>query len=227
MKYYITFIAIFCAWFTTQAQVGIGVETPTEMLEVDKGDVYVADQFYMSSIKTYNGGEDGFHIIAADPQSSSLGNELLNGQIIEFTENQEILPILIQPYQIKNIRYHKMDNLNLNIPTNKYEISLSNFEAIPGSGNLGLYRVANSGGTNPDITYSNFVIRTFEGPDNNWHVQIIAPNVPDNSTNSSWTYDYNFDIVIFPKRFFRDLGEYQYNLNGSSQGSAGTPPNGL
>ena len=229
MKTYFLIPTLFITFTLSFSQVGIGVTNPTQMLEVDGGHIYVGDDFYiMNSIGSYSGDDTGFHIIAADPNSQSKG-EPLNGELIEFYGNQELLPITIQAYEIKNVRYHKLQDLNLQIPSDKYVISLSNFEAIPSSGNLGLYRVSrNTSGffnTFQNFTYSNFVIETSE-VGNNWHVRIEAPNV-SLSHNTSWTYTYKFDIIIFPKRFFKNLGNLQYNLNGSKNGAAPSAPSGL
>ena len=228
MKTYFLLPTVLLTCSLALSQVGIGVPNPTKMLEVDGGHMYVAEDFYiMNTVGSYTGNDTGFHIIAADPNSQSKG-EPLNGELIEFYNNQELLPITIQPYEIKNVRYHKMQDLNLQIPSDKYVISLSNFEAIPSTGNLGLYRVSRntSGfGTFQSFTYSNFVIETSD-VGNNWHVRIEAPNVNLNH-NTSWTYTYKFDIIVFPKRFFKNLGDVQYNLNGSNTGAAPSAPGGL
>lgn len=202
------------------AQIGIGVENPTEMLEVN-GTSVVTDQFKLDGLVSYNGGVDGFNIIAIDPTSENI-----NGEIRQFNGQQELMPIIVQPYEIQNIYRDDLNDLNLNIPSNKYIILLSNFEAIPSTinssePNLGLYKTAGNNNSNSDRTYGNFQIETFENG-GTWHVRIGSTA---NTRYTSNQYTYKFDIVLFPKRFFKDAGSAQYNLNGQKTGTAPTTPN--
>lgn len=213
------------ASFTLNAQVGIGVTTPTQMLEVDGGDVYVNNKFYINSLPAYDGltyGPDKFRIVAADKSSEAHG-AAVDGRIMEFVGNQEIMPIIIQPYQITGVSKDNLRDLDLNISTSKYVISICNFQATPIGGSLGIYRksVTTSGG-NTSYVYDNFVIRAFESA-GKWHVEIRAREA-DPQTGS---YEYNFDIVLFPKRFFRNLGTVPYDLDGENTGAAASPPSGI
>lgn len=211
----------FVVCISLQAQVGIGVTTPTNMLEVDKGDVYVTDKFYVNNLPAYDGinlGPDNFRIVAVDADSQTHG-AALDGRLMEFVGNQEIMPIIIQPYNVSNLSADNLNDLNLNISTTKYVISLSNFEAIPVGGALGIYRKSGSGS---NLVYDNFVIRTFENS-GTWHVEIRARE----GNPQTGSYQYNFDVVLFPKRFFRNLGQVSYDLNGSNTGAAAAPPTGI
>ena len=211
----------FVVSLSLQAQVGIGVTNPTNMLEVDNGDVYVADKFYVENLPAYDGinlGPDNFRVVAVDADSQAHG-AALDGRLMEFVGNQEIMPIIIQPYNVTNISADNLNDLNLNISTAKYVISLSNFEAIPVGGALGIYRKSGSGS---NLVYDNFVIRTFENS-GTWHVEIRARE----ANPQTGSYQYNFDVVLFPKRFFRNLGQVTYDLNGSNTGAAAAPPTGI
>lgn len=200
----------------THAQLGIGVENPTQSLEVD-GVTVVTDKMKIDGLENYAGGVDNFRLIAINPESAGF-----DGNVIEFYGNQEIMPIIIQPYEIQNIYRDDLNNLNLNISTDRYVISISNFEAIPSSGNQGLLKLSGGTSTNDNRTYGNFVIRTFE-QGNTWRVNIGSPTA--NTASTSHRYTYKFDIILFPKRFFKNLGNLQYNLNGSNSGAAATAPN--
>ena len=215
------FWVFFISCLSLNAQVGIGVSNPTNALEVDGGDVYVTDKFYINDLPPYDGntyGPDKFRIVATDSESQAHGSEL-DGRFMEFVGNQEIMPIILQPYSISNLNADNLTDLNLNISTSKYVIALSNFEAVPVGGALGIYRKSVSGS---DYVYDNFVTRTFENG-GTWHVEIRARDA--NPQNGS--YQYNFDIVLFPKRFFRNLGNINYNLGGVNTGAAVAPPTGI
>ena len=207
------------------AQVGIGVPNPKEMLEIDGGDVYINGKFYIDDLPSYDGvklGPDQFRMVTIDRQSKSRGSSL-NGKFMEFRGHQEIMPIIIQPYHITNVSKDNLKELNLNISSDKYVISLSNFEAIPMNGNEGIYRK----GWYIDFfkikyEYDNFIIRSFE-KDGKWHVHIGAKDADPQIGH----YEYSFDIILFPKRFFRNLGEITYDLKGKNSGAATAPPTGI
>lgn len=215
MKTNITLIVLLLA-ICVRAQLGIGVTNPTETLEVD-GITVVSDKLYLDGLDNYNKTVDDFRLIAINPDSQGF-----DGSIIEFYGNQEIMPIIIQPYEVQNIYRDDLNNLNLNISTDRYVISISNFEAVPSSGNNGLYKVSGGSQSNSERVYGNFVIRTFE-QNGTWRVHIGSPTA--NTRNTSDRYTYKFDIVLFPKRFFKNLGNINYNLNGSNSGAAATAPN--
>lgn len=215
MKKRISFLIMLWSIFTF-AQIGIGVENPTELLEVD-GTTVISDKFYVDGLDDYSGTVDDFHLIAINPESDDF-----DGSIIEFYGNQEIMPIIIQPYEIQNIYRDDLNNLDLKISTDRYVISISNFEAIPSAGNQGLYKTSGNNSSSSSRTYGNFVIRTFE-QSGTWRVNIGSPTA--NTRNTSDRYTYKFDIVLFPKRFFKNLGNIPYNLNGSNSGQASAAPN--
>lgn len=221
MKSYLLIWLPFMVSLTVQAQVGIGVTNPTNMLEVNGSDVYVADKFYINNLPAYDGtalGPDKFRIVAIDTNSQANGSAI-DGRVMEFVGNQEMMPIIIQPYNVTNINADNLNDLNLNISTSKYVIAISNFEAIPLNGAQGIYRKSVS---NNVYVYDNFVIRTFENG-GTWHVEIRARD----ANPQTGSYQYNFDIVLFPKRYFRNLGQINYDLGGSNTGAAVTAPSGI
>ncbi|MBA5629250.1 hypothetical protein [Moheibacter lacus] len=221
MKANLIFSLFFVGYISVYGQVGIGVSSPSNMLEVDNGDVYITDKFYVDNLPAYDGhtlGPGSFRIVAVDADSHANGSPV-DGRLMEFVGNQEIMPIIIQAYNVSNLDADNLTDLNLNISTSKYVISLSNFEAIPVGGAQGIYRKSASGG---NYVYDNFVIRTFENS-GTWHVEIRARD----ANPQTGSYQYNFDVVLFPKRFFRNLGTIPYNLNGSNTGAAPSAPTGI
>jgi hypothetical protein len=215
MKINISLIAMLLTIFA-QAQLGIGVPNPTQALEVD-GVTVVTDKLQIDGLDNYTGSVDNFRLIAINPESTDF-----DGSVIEFYGNQEIMPIIIQPYEVQNIYRDDLNNLNLNISTANYVISISNFQAVPQGTNAGLYKIAGGNGTNDEREYGNFVIRTFE-QGGTWRVNIGSPTA--NTRNTSDRYTYKFDIVLFPKRFFKNIGNLNYNLSSSNSGAAATAPN--
>lgn len=220
MKNNISLIALLLTLFS-YAQIGIGVENPTEILEVD-GITVVNDKFYIDGLDNYSSGVDDFRLIAINPESSSF-----DGSVIEFYGNQEIMPIIIQPYEIQNIYRDDLNNLDLKVSTERYVISISNFEAIPYSTqtngvNRGLYKISGNNSSSSSRTYGNFVIRAFE-QDGTWRVNIGSPTA--NTQNTTDRYTYKFDVVLFPKRFFKNLGNINFNLQGNNSGAATVAPN--
>jgi len=124
---------------------------------------------------------------------------------------QNVLPIIIQPYEIQNVNGDDLDDLNLNIPLSDYFVAITNFEAVD---NLkqGFPAVASKG---------RFEYNAFVGTDNMWHVKVRNPSTsPANTTNA---FNYYFDVLIYPNRFFKNLNLKSYNLNNSKSGDAVTP----
>ena len=157
MKANLIFSLFFVGYISVYGQVGIGVTSPSNMLEVDNGDVYITDKFYVDNLPAYDGhtlGPGSFRIVAVDADSHANGSPV-DGRLMEFVGNQEIMPIIIQAYNVSNLDADNLTDLNLNISTSKYVISLSNFEAIPVGGAQGIYRKSASGG---NYVYDNFVI---------------------------------------------------------------------
>ncbi|HCC94676.1 MAG TPA: hypothetical protein DEQ26_10180, partial [Flavobacteriaceae bacterium] len=159
--------------------------------------------------KTVNNVEvnTDYRVVAQDP--NLVGD--VSGQIKEMYGQQNVLPIIIQPYEIQNVNGDDLDDLNLNIPLSDYFVAITNFEAVD---NLkqGFPAVASKG---------RFEYNAFVGTDNMWHVKVRNPSTsPANTTNA---FNYYFDVLIYPNRFFKNLNLKSYNLNNSKSGDAVTP----
>lgn len=195
------------------AQVGIGTQSPVEKLEVN-GSVAVGQSVTIDPT-TYVNNSAGFTILGTDPSSTTVSGKVLSVETL-------YTPLIVQPYSISNIYQDDLNDVNLNIPTDKYFVTIANFEAIPSSGNNGIYSPL----ANPD-TNSNrghFTIRVFQSGQN-WHVNIGYPTL--NTQNTTDRYTYNFDIIIYSKRFFKDLGTINVDFNGSNNASATAAPSGI
>lgn len=200
-------MSIFC--FATKAigQVGIGTTTPTEKLEV-VGAAAIGTSVTIDPIDYVN-NPSGFTIMGTDPQSATV-----NGKIVAV--ETLYTPLTIQPYTINNVYRDDINDLNLNIPTDKYFITIANFEAIPSTGNNGIYTNTNNKG--------HFVFNAFQSG-TTWHVKIGYPTL--DTQNTADRYTYKFDVILYSKRFFKNLGEITYNLNGSNSGTAPSAPTGI
>lgn len=205
------FTLTICLAIFTQAQVGIGTTTPTEKLEI-AGNTAIGTSVFIDPADYVN-NPSGFTIVATDPQSATVNGKLLA------VENL-YTPLTIQPYSVTNIYRDDLNDLDLNIDTTKFFITLANFEAIPNTGNNGIY-------TNPattPVSKGNFVIDTFEA-NGTWHVKIGYPTL--STQNTADRYTYNFDIILYSKRFYKSLGTVTYNLGGNNSGSAPAAPSGI
>jgi len=200
-------MSIFCFTTKTIAQVGIGTTTPTEKLEV-VGAAAIGTSVTLDPIDYVN-NPSGFTIVGTDPQSTTV-----NGKVVAI--ETLYTPITIQPYTINNIYRDDINDLNLNIPTDKYFITIANFEAIPSTGNNGIYTNTNNKGY--------FVFNAFQSG-TTWHVKIGYPTLDTQNTTDRYTY--KFDVILYSKRFFKNLGEITYNLNGSNSGIAPSAPTGI
>ena len=202
----------------TYAQVGIGIsdkELSSEELQI-KGNLIITDKIGQSNklpdlqeFKIVNGVrvESSYRVVAQDPNLK----DNLKGQIKEMDRQQNVLPIIIQPYNINNINGDDLSDLNLNIPTDNYFIAITNFEAIDNK-SQGFSNVTSKG---------KFEYYVYIGEDNFWHLTIRNPSV--NPANMNSAFNYNFDIIIYPNRFFKNLGTKSYEMKGSQNGDAVTP----
>lgn len=194
-----------------KSQVGIGTTKPTEQLDV-VGSVAITKSVLVNPTD-YVFNTSGFTIVGTDPQSTPI-----NGKIMA-VENL-YTPLTIQPYSITNIYRDDLNDLDLNISTEKFFITIANFEAIPNPGNNGIY-------TDTAVTPINkghFVFNYFEA-NGTWHVKIAYPTL--NTLNTSDRYTYRFDVILYSKRFFKNLGSLNFNLQGSNTGTATAAPDGI
>lgn len=194
-----------------KGQVGIGTTSPSEKLDI-VGSTSIGTSVVLNPTDYVNNNA-GFTIVGTDPLSTPI-----NGKIISI-ENL-YTPITIQPYSVINVYRDDINDLNLNISPEKYFISIANFEAIPSTGNNGIYTNIS---TTP-ISKGHFVFSFFE-QGGFWHVKIGYPTL--NTLNTTDSYTYKFDVILYSKRFFKNLGEISYNLNGNNSGTATGAPSGI
>ena len=148
-----------------------------------------------------------YNLIVVDPSEQVINNKSLKGQVKKIDGNELIRPIIIQPYEIKNILRDDLNELDLKIPTSKYFIAISNFEAVDNAG---------QGFVSSNGQRGRFLYEVFE-QDGTWRVRIGNPKInPVSDTN---TFDYNFDIIIYSKKFFNNLGTITFQ-NVGREGNA-------
>ena len=195
------------------AQVGIGVPSPAEKLEV-AGSMAIGQSITIDPTNYVN-NPSGFTILGTDPSSAGIGGEVMAVETL-------YTPLIVQPYSISNIYRDDLNDIDLNIPADKYFITIANFEAIPSAGNNGIY----SPTANPDYNTNRgrFTFRFFQSGQN-WHVNIGYPTL--NTQNTTDRYTYNFDIILYSKRFYKDLGTISVDFNGSNSASAASVPSGI
>ncbi|WP_294204932.1 hypothetical protein [uncultured Chryseobacterium sp.] len=211
MKKGIILMAILGLSSQVQAQIGIGTTTPAQKLDV-VGSTAVKSSVFLDPVDYVN-NPSGFTILGTDPQSG-----VVNGKVLA-VENL-YTPLTIQPYSVTNIYRDDLTDLNLNISTDNFFITVANFEAIPSSGNNGIYTDTSA---NP-VNKGHFVFNIFESG-GTWHINISYPTL--NTQNTTDRYTYNFDVVMYSKRFYKNLGTVTYDLGGSNNGSAPAAPSGI
>ncbi len=214
MKTKLLFIFLIVSGKAFMQNVGINTSAPTETLDV-LGDVAVGTTVIVNQ-NTYSPGPQGFDIIATDPQS-----DLVNGKIVKV--ETLYTPIIIQPYSVSNIYRDDLNNLDLQIPTDKYMVAITNFEAIPSTSNPSQL---NNGLYSTSSVKGHFVIRAFES-NGTWRVNIGYPTI--NTQYTSARYTYNFDVILLSRRFYKVLSETitTYNLGGNVTGEASAAPSGI
>ena len=111
-------------------QVGIGIpsnEMTTEELQM-KGNLIISNKVgqvnkleELVEKKIVNGVSQNtdYRVLAHDP--NQIGD--VKGQIKEMYGQQNVLPIIIQPYEILNINGDDLEDLNLNIPFSDYFVA--------------------------------------------------------------------------------------------------------
>lgn len=214
MKTYFFITSLMMTGIVFSQNVGIKTTSPTERLDVN-GNVAINSSVYLNP-NTYTPVAQGFDVLATDPQSPTINGKIMKVETL-------YSPIIIQPYSISNVYRDDINALNLQIPTDKYIVSITNFEAIPTTTNPAQ---PNNGVYSNTEDKGHFVIKTFQSG-GMWHVNIGYPTVNTQYTTGRFTY--NFDIILLSKRFFKVLDESvtTYNLNGSNVGDAITTPNGI
>lgn len=193
--------------FIFNAQVGIGTTTPTEMLEI-VGSIAVGTTVIVDPL-VYANNPSGFTIVGTDPASSIVNGKILAVETL-------YTPLTVQPYSVTNVYRDDITDLNLNIPTDNFFITIANFEAIPSVNNAGINA--------PTSNRGHFQIEVF--PVNNlWHVRIGYPTL--NTASTADRYTYNFDIILYSTRFYKNLGTVTFNLGGTNSGTAPAAPAGI
>ena len=200
------------------SQVGIGVsnsDLTSEELQINGnfiitnkvGQVNKLEELLEKKIVNNVEVNTDYRVVAQDP--NQIGN--VSGQIKEIYGQQNVLPIIIQPYEIQNVNGDDLDDLNLNIPLSDYFVAITNFEAVD---NLkqGFPTTASKG---------RFEYNAFVGLDNMWHVKVRNPSTSPANVNNA--FNYFFDVLIYPNRFFKNLNTKSYNLGGNKSGDAVTP----
>lgn len=153
-----------------------------------------------------------YKLAVVDPSEINVEGKKIKGQVKEIPANEQVVPIVIQPYHIKNILGDDLNNLDLQIPTSKYIVAISNFQAIDNL-NLGFETTNDQRGR--------FQYEVFQ-EGGTWRVRIGNPSVDlvNESPLNLNTSDYKFDIIIYSNKFFNNLGEVKFTGVGQN-GNAG------
>lgn len=214
MKKILSIFSTYISGLLLSQNVGVKTPSPTERLDIN-GTMAIGTSVYVDQ-NTYTANANGFDVIAVDPEST-----IVNGKVVKV--ETLFTPIIVQPYSITNIYRDDLNNLDLQIPSDKYMVAITNFEAVPTTVNG---TEPNNGVHSTTDVKGHFVIRAFQSG-GTWRVNIGYPTL--NTQYTSGRYTYNFDVILLSKRFFKVLDEASttYDLGGSNIGDALTAPAGI
>lgn len=120
MKKILSIFSTYISGLLLSQNVGVKTPSPTERLDIN-GTMAIGTSVYVDQ-NTYTA--NGFDVIAVDPEST-----IVNGKVVKV--ETLFTPIIVQPYSITNIYRDNLNNLDLQIPSDKYMVAITNFEAVP------------------------------------------------------------------------------------------------
>ena len=188
------------------AQVGIGTSTPQAELDVD-GEMLVQEAFVIDNLGTVPALEENFKLTIRSKASTPMGKiSLLD------VDNLYVAPVNTVNYTFTNIQLDNLDDVDLQYDAAKYVIGIANFrhtgdaiKKVPGGNNFSI---------------GHFVVRTFVSS-GTWHLQIKNVEL-DLDAGDSLTY--YVTLMVYDKKYFRQLPAITTNLGGSNIGVASSVP---
>ncbi|MGB1269713.1 MAG: hypothetical protein ACPG45_08230 [Flavobacteriaceae bacterium] len=203
MKKYILLILTSITCSLLCAQVGIGTTTPTEMLDVS-GSVLLTDTVEVNGLSVVSSTDENFKLL------TRVKNSTPSGEIKKLeVNNLTVTPIRVQNYSFINLNNDDITDVDLQLSTNDYIVSISNFKyngasliKVPAlSSGLFSYKLFKSGGT--------------------WHLS-IGNQYLNPALGGGVTYDVTLNI--YQKKFFRELPVITTDLGVNNTGVASSVP---
>lgn len=195
------------------AQIGIGTTTPTPGYALDvAGSVLIQDELKLKALPDEITQNAEFKFLMRVLNSEPAGEV---GRLD--VEQVSVAPINIVNYTFHNLQKDNVSAVNLQFPASKYVVGIANFRYEG--------QVIKKGGSKAD-NIGNFVTRTYvDGPSGGtWHLEIQNRSLDAASDNA---ITYHVTLIVYDKKYFKQLPSIPANLNGQSVGAAATAPAGL
>ncbi|MCW5519456.1 hypothetical protein J1N09_06380 [Aureitalea sp. L0-47] len=201
--YLILFLAV--SWFTS-AQVGIGTSSPSASLHI-AGELLVQDALTTKNLNTVSATEEDFKLVTRVTNSSPMGKITLLDP-----DNLYVAPVNTVNYHFTNVFLDNLQDVDLQYDVSKYVVGVADFRHVGDA----IKKVP--GGDNYSIGH--FVVRTFKSG-GTWHLQISNEELELDATDS---LEYYITLIVYDKKYFRDLPVITTNLGGSNIGTASSIP---
>ncbi|NGX84157.1 hypothetical protein [Aequorivita sp. KMM 9714] len=204
----IVFLFAFCITYLGYSQVGIGTDTPTPGYELDvEGSLLIQNYFKLENLESVNTESTNLNLLLRKSNSNPPG-EVAKLDV----KSISVAPVNIINYRFHNLRRDNVRNVDLQYDATKYIVGISNFKydgepIIKGQSN------------NSYTQLGYFVSRTFV-QNGTWHLE-IRNRIRNNSSNNS--IEYNVSLIVFDRKYFKELPPKEVDLYGLSVGSAPAP----
>lgn len=195
------------------SQVGIGTTDPTAGYELDvNGGLLVQKNFKLDALKSKTTQDGTFKFLL------KLLNSTPVGEVAKLNLDEvDVAPINIINYQFKNTSKDNVRAVNLQFDATKYVVGISNIRYV------GQEIVKGQNSNSAYVYIGNFVARTYIDK-NIWYLE-IRNRAYDAASDNAITY--YATLIIYDRRFFKQLSEITVDFGGANNATATGPPSGL
>ncbi len=203
MKNYSTLLFILLSQFIF-SQVGVGTDNPTPGYALDvNGSMLVQEDFKVNGYSNAGISSNDFKLLVRILNSTPPGEVAYLDMA-----NVAVGPVNIADYVFTNLSRDNVTDVDLQFSATDYIVGLANFQYI------GQHIVKGSG-----ATIGHFRTRTFIR-NGTWHLEMR--NVSrDAASNNAITY--NVTLIVYDRRYFKELPTLSLDMNGGVDGSIPAP----
>lgn len=202
----IILIILFVSWNLVISQVGIGITTPEADLHVG-GSMLTQTDFKLENLSTVSATEEDFQLVTRLTTSNPIGKIATLD-----VDALKVAPVNIINYTFNNVYLDNLDDVDLQYDETKYVVGVANFRQVGDA----IKKVP--GGDNFSIGH--FVVRTFKSG-GTWHLEISNKELDLDPTDS---LTYHVTLLVYDKKYFKDLPTIVSSLGGSNTGVASSVP---
>lgn len=207
MKYYL-FLSIIC-FLPINAQVGIGITNPTNMLEVATN-VKLSGDLYFENPGVYSDAASNSYLIVRDNSDQVLKRYV--------PATSEFSAINSTVYFLTNINPAGISDFDTGIPSNKYYLIIGGF-IVRGPNNSSNIKITQPVNTNLNQFIPQYSARSFI-QNGTWHVRFMP--------NNDRVFDKNPEIRLNVSIYRRDMlttinNTIVYDMNGVTTGIGSAP----